>query len=227
MVVLILAGLALAAYAEKSDTPSKSKPAKVEPVQGTNLKRLTLSTRAAERLGITTAPVREVQVARKSVVVGEVVSAPDAALSGAWVRVPLSGDTLHKGAQGQLVRVLSRDGSGAGVTARAVAWGDPPLLYSVVDSAAPGLLPGQRVRVELTGSETLRKVVPYAAVVYDAHGASWVYTNPTPLTFVRHPISVDYIEGDLAMLSDGPSPGTMVVTSGVAELFGTEFEVGH
>src|SRR5712691_11068971 len=99
MVVLILAGLVLAAYAEKSDTPGKSKPAKVEPVQGTNLKRMTLSTRAAERLGITTAPVREEKVGRKSVVIGEVVSAPDAALSGAWVRESLSGDALPKVAQ--------------------------------------------------------------------------------------------------------------------------------
>jgi hypothetical protein len=33
--------------------------------------------------------------------------------------------------------------------------------------------------------------------------------------------------GGLAVLSAGPTAGTTVVSVGVAELFGTEFEVGH
>jgi hypothetical protein len=73
----------------------------------------------------------------------------------------------------------------------------------------------------------LRKVVPYAAVFYDLNGATWVYTNPEPLTFVRASISVDYIDGDMAVLSDGPSSGTEVVTVGSPELYGTEFGVGQ
>ena len=73
----------------------------------------------------------------------------------------------------------------------------------------------------------MRKVVPYASVLYDSHGDTWVYTNPEPQVFVRHPIAVDYIEGDRAVLSDGPPSGTEVVTVGAAELFGTEFEIGH
>ena len=73
----------------------------------------------------------------------------------------------------------------------------------------------------------LRKVVPYAAVFYDLNGKTWVYTNPEPLTFVRANISVDYIEGDLAVLSEGPPSGTKVVTVGSPELYGTEFGVGQ
>jgi hypothetical protein len=73
----------------------------------------------------------------------------------------------------------------------------------------------------------LRKVVPYAAVFYDLNGKTWVYTNPEPLTFVRASISVDYIDGDLAVLSGGPPTGTKVVTVGSPELFGTEFGVGQ
>ncbi len=69
---------------------------------------------------------------------------------------------------------------------------------------------------------TQRLVVPYAAVIYGLQGETWVYTNPEPLAFVRHPISVDYIEGDLAVLVDGPPVGTEVVTVGVAELYGVE-----
>ena len=76
-------------------------------------------------------------------------------------------------------------------------------------------------------SESPRKVVPYASVLYDAHGKTWVYKSPEPRLFVRHSIDVDYIEGDLAILSDGPPAGTDVVTVGVAELYGTEFEIGH
>jgi hypothetical protein len=69
-----------------------------------------------------------------------------------------------------------------------------------------------------------RKVIPYAAVLYDSNGATWTWINPTPLTFVRHPIAIDSINGDKAVLSNGPDPGTLVVTVGAAELFGSEME---
>jgi hypothetical protein len=72
-----------------------------------------------------------------------------------------------------------------------------------------------------------REIVPYAAVLYDLHGETWVYTNPAPLTYVRDGISVDFIDGDLAVLSQGPPTGTAVVTVGVVELYGTEFEGGY
>ena len=67
-----------------------------------------------------------------------------------------------------------------------------------------------------------RTVVPYSAVLYDVNGDTWVYTNVEPLVFVRHRISIDHIDGDDAVLLDGPPPGTMTVTVGAAELFGTE-----
>jgi hypothetical protein len=73
---------------------------------------------------------------------------------------------------------------------------------------------------------TQRKVVPYSAILYDLHGQVWVYTNPAPLTFVRDGISVDHIDGDQVILSQGPPSGTTIVTVGVPELFGTEFEGG-
>ena len=127
---------------EDSSTIKTNKPATVELFKGTALGRVTLTARAAERIGIKTDTVREAPVAR-------------------------------------------------------------------------------------SGRETLRKVVPYAAVLYDAHGDTWVYTNPERLVFVRHRITIDYIEGDDAVLSDGPSSGTTVVTVGASLLFGTEFEIGE
>ena len=75
-----------------------------------------------------------------------------------------------------------------------------------------------------TGESSLRKVVPYSAVLYGVDGDAFVYTNPEPLTFAREPISIEYIKGDTAVLSNGPASGTTVVTVGSAELFGAEFE---
>lgn len=84
----------------------------------------------------------------------------------------------------------------------------------------------ERVQETVIGGAK-RKVVPYASVLYDAQGATWVYTSPEPLVFVRHAIRVEYITGDRAVLSQGPPAGTAVVTVGAAELFGAEFEIGH
>jgi hypothetical protein len=75
------------------------------------------------------------------------------------------------------------------------------------------------------GTQTL--VMPYGALLYDAHGATWAYTQEEPLTFIRDRIRVERIDGDRVMLSDGPPSGTEVVTVGVAELFGIETGVGH
>jgi hypothetical protein len=70
------------------------------------------------------------------------------------------------------------------------------------------------------------KAVPYAAVVYDPNGGTWVYTSPTDRTFVREPITVANITGEEAFLSSGPEVGTEVVTVGTAELYGAEQEIG-
>ena len=69
-------------------------------------------------------------------------------------------------------------------------------------------------------------IVPYSAVLYDADGGTWVYTNPDGLTFVRASITVDAIDGDVARLANGPAAGTGIATVGVAELFGAEMGVG-
>jgi hypothetical protein len=68
-----------------------------------------------------------------------------------------------------------------------------------------------------------RVVIPYAAVLYDPDGRTWTYTSPKQLVFVRKDISVDRIEGESALLTAGPSPGTAVVTVGADELWGVEY----
>jgi hypothetical protein len=136
---LLAVGLQLSACTQQAaEAEAGAEPAKVEQVEGAEVSRLTLTAKAAERLGVQTRPV----------------------------------------------------------------------LAGKVGGAA-------------------RRVVPYSAVLYDAKGDTWVYANPAPLTFVRERVTVDYIQGDKAVLTDGPSEGTRVVTVGAAELYGTEFGVGH
>ena len=95
-----------------------------------------------------------------------------------------------------------------------------------VSVADPGAVKKDLRQAGNNAEPRVSRVVPYAAVLYDAKGDTWVYTNPNPLTFVRHAIHIDYIEGDLAVLSDGPASGTAVVMVGAAELFGTETGIG-
>jgi hypothetical protein len=240
VVALLFAGLQISACSD-ADTPTKVGPATVEHIEGTDLSRVILTPKAAERLGIETVAVREVEVTRKRMPGGEVVPSPAervADVGPTWVRVPLNESDLQKVDRSQSALVVSGDDPDAALMATPVeapAAGDPQqttgaLYYDVVESAGhKQLVPGQRVLVEttLSGSGAMRRVVPHSSLIYGAHGETWVYTSPEPLTYVRHPVSIDYIENDLAVLSDGPPVGTEVVTVGVAELYGTEFEVGH
>ena len=69
-----------------------------------------------------------------------------------------------------------------------------------------------------------RQVVPDAAVVYDPAGGTFTYSSPKPLTYVRHDITVDHIDGTKAVLKKGPPVGSAVVIVGSAELSGLENE---
>jgi hypothetical protein len=67
--------------------------------------------------------------------------------------------------------------------------------------------------------------VPYAALLYDPEGKTYVYTSPRSLEYLRERVVVARVEGDRVQLSDGPAAGTEVVTVGAAEVYGTELEV--
>jgi len=133
LALLIIIGLQLTACAPKETKVEKIQPFQLEEIDGSDLKRVILTAKAAERLDIQTSQVQDEQI--------------------------------------------------SGVS---------------------------------------RKVVSYAAILYDLEGQTWLYTNPAPLTFVRESITVDFIDGDTAVLVKGPSSGTEVVVIGVAELYGTE-----
>ena len=137
---LLVVGLQLSACTQEAAEADSAavEPARVEHVEGSDVSRLTLTAKAAERLGIQTKPV---------------------------IRGPVGGRQ--------------------------------------------------------------RSVIPYSAVLYDAKGDAWVYVNPEPNTYVRERITVDFIDGDQAVLTNGPPEGSPVVIVGAAELYGTEFGVGH
>jgi hypothetical protein len=82
------------------------------------------------------------------------------------------------------------------------------------------------IETESVGEDGRMLTVPYTAVLYDSDGRAWAYANPEPNVFVRHELMVDRIEGAVAFVADGPPAGTAVVTTGAAELFGTETGVG-
>lgn len=63
---------------------------------------------------------------------------------------------------------------------------------------------------------------PYASLIYDVKGGTWVYTSPQPMVFVRQAVVVSSVKGKSAALKEGPAAGTSVVVVGAAELYGVE-----
>ena len=81
--------------------------------------------------------------------------------------------------------------------------------------------------VTIADNSVQRKVIPYGAIIYDTKGQTWTFTNPEPLVFIRHSVTVERISGDKVILTEGPPVGTTVVTVGSAELMGAESKYGH
>jgi hypothetical protein len=263
-----------------------ARPARVEQIPGSDLKRVILNAKAAERLGIATEVVREERFKQWLVTEGTVEAIPDEPVTAGipapsapdvvpvrvrvrlldvsdriqalinrmkeatGIVVPLKGDdddddddakvdgklqdrppaiiapaATARSAPGlprRRIRPSATDDD-AGVGAR------PTAHYYDVITTDHGLRPGHRVSVRFShpDSATLQKVIPYSALVYDPHGVTWTYTNPEPLTFVRHCVEVEFIEGDRAVLRTGPPTGTVVVTVGAALLLGIEQKFGQ
>ena len=74
-------------------------------------------------------------------------------------------------------------------------------------------------------AQTVRLLIPYSALLYLPDGTTFTYTNPEGHAYVRETVSVESISGDQAVLTAGPKVGTAVVTTGGAELWGTEFGI--
>jgi hypothetical protein len=234
-----------------------------EEIPGSSIKRVILTDKSSERLGIQMGRVGQEVITRKQILGGRIIppvtslpkaqsagsfsfsglgslaAEPPAALpagADAWVEVVLSHgeyERLEKNAKARILPLSTREMPGSGKETTAVPSGIAPYedakrsmlqIYYKLSGKEHGLSLYDRVRVELplTGPTEAQQVVPYSAVYYDGQGGAWVYANPSPLTFERRPITVKYIVGDWAVLSDGPAVGTSVVTVGAPLLYGAE-----
>lgn len=173
---------------------------------------------------------------------GETVGAGEAlfsvvTLDRVWIRVPIYVGQWRDVDTGQPA-MISEFGRPVGTTARAAQYvSAPPTanplattvdMYYELDNADGRLLPGQKLAVTV-GLQSRAKslVVPFKAILYDIHGGAWVYRQTGEHVYARQRVAVEYTDGGDAILASGPPPGTRVVTDGAAELFGTEFGVGH
>jgi RND family efflux transporter MFP subunit len=152
-----------------------------------------------------------------------------------WVRVPIYAGDARTVDDGQRATVRRLGETAAPLSATRVTaplQGDPSAasvdLYYALASSNATLRPGERVLVELPLTSTEQGlVVPDTAVLYDIHGATWVYEDLGGNAYTRRRIEIARHAGDRAVVRRGLSEGVKVVTAGAAELFGTEFGAGH
>jgi membrane fusion protein, heavy metal efflux system len=179
-------------------------------------------------------------VQRVSAVPGQTVAASAALLELAqvdtvWARVAVyAGDVAAVDeAQPAVVRRLGTSEPPVRATrVPAPLQGDPAAasvdLYYALSGASNGFRPGERVLAELPlRSAEKALVVPDTAVLYDIHGATWVYEDLGGNAYVRRRVEIARHAGNRAVVRRGIAEGKKVVTAGAAELFGTEFGAGH
>lgn len=85
----------------------------------------------------------------------------------------------------------------------------------------------RRVALQTTvvGARAGELTVDHGALIYDKKGVPWVFAVVGPLTYVRSPVTVKHVDGDVATLSSGPPAGSEVVTVGAIELWGAELGI--
>jgi Cu/Ag efflux pump CusA len=117
----------------------------------------------------------------------------------------------------QSVAGAGEDSAGAPASVQIDPAGGPARLTLIEDAI-------RRIGLQTApvGGEAGALVIPYAAVVYDADGGTWTFVQLEPGAYQRSPIAIARVDGDTAVLTAGPQPGSTVVTVGAAELVGVE-----
>lgn len=149
-----------------------------------------------------------------------------------WVKVPVyvgELDDIDTNKPADLSNLEDRLGAHAVVAPpvkappTALAMSSTADLYYEVPNQEGKFRPGQKVNANLPLNEDQESlVIPYAAVVTDINGGTWVYENVSEHKFVRRRVQVKYVVESTAVLKTGPPVGSKIVTAGAAELFGTE-----
>lgn len=157
-------------------------------------------------------------------------------LKTVWIRVPIYVEQLmdfdlkadvHVGSLNG--RLKSSRQNATYVTAPPTADGPSNTVHAYYQLPNPDaeLRPGHRVGVTIPlRSDQESLVVPWASVLFDYNGNTWVYVRVKPTVFRRQRVFVKYSHDKWAVLASGPPLGTKVVVDGAAELFGTEFGAG-
>jgi hypothetical protein len=83
-------------------------------------------------------------------------------------------------------------------------------------------------RIGLRTAVASPTTVPFSAILYDANGRAWVYTEVGEHVYLRVAATVKRVDDGVAYLEKNPAwaSGTTVVTVGVPELYGVEYGVG-
>jgi hypothetical protein len=68
---------------------------------------------------------------------------------------------------------------------------------------------------------------PYAALLYEPNGQMAVYVSAGTLTYTRHFVKVDAVNGGQVTVASGVTLGERVVTDGAEELLGIQNGVGE
>ena len=101
------------------------------------------------------------------------------------------------------------------------------LFFDLPGDARLATRPGERLAVRLPLKSVERAlVVPQSAVVYDVNGGTWVYEQRAPHQFARRRVELGGPAGANVIVVRGLKDGMTIVTTGAAELYGTEFYVG-
>jgi multidrug efflux pump subunit AcrA (membrane-fusion protein) len=102
-------------------------------------------------------------------------------------------------------------------------------LYYRVANPDGVLRPGERVSVQvpMDGGGTEGSLIPWAAILHDIQGGTWVYEALDGHVYTRRRVEVKDVLDGFAVLTRGPAPGTSIVVVGAAELYSTEFGTAH
>jgi hypothetical protein len=82
------------------------------------------------------------------------------------------------------------------------------------------------VAVETVKSDGKYARVPASSILYDTHGATWIYVESGEFKYRRRQVKLVRIQNQDALVEKNLPEGTRCVSEGAAELYGTESGVG-
>lgn len=166
-------------------------------------------------------------------------------LDKAWVRVPIfEGDIAKVDAAKPLLLSLPGKDKDHGCATLQLATRSPKVdsqrrtvdyFYEEKIGGSLRFSPGRELHlgqavnvwVPCVGEAEEPLTVPASAVVFDSKGSSWVYVSVGERRFSRRRVDLGRVHEGRVVIARGLSAGQAVVTTGAAELLGSEFGAGE